>query len=228
MEYNKNGRLISSTVHEGLTLLYRIIFDYKNDKVVKETWRYAVTNDIYDIVVLTYNKNGSLVRNGSIIQSYYTVYTYYPNGGLKSWVFYRDGLPLQQGEYTYDDKFKNPFTTITGLDYYFMYYTSGFWIGIGKKWYSSEKISFWDGSAWAIYYDLDPSKTIWDGGAQNYPLQADYTDKATGDHFLNTFTYENCNGKSAKAAVTDQFRAYKSTIFTKRIHQKMYLRNLLY
>src|SRR6188508_2765123 len=39
MEYNKQGKLISSRVYDGATLLAIITFVYQNNKVVQETWR---------------------------------------------------------------------------------------------------------------------------------------------------------------------------------------------
>ena len=93
MEYNKQGKLITSRVYDGAALLYIISFDYKNNKIVQENWRDAVTNDIYDILYLSYNKKGELTRNESVIMDFYVDYRYYTNGSLESWEYFSGGSP---------------------------------------------------------------------------------------------------------------------------------------
>ncbi|HSU51764.1 MAG TPA: hypothetical protein VLJ41_14265, partial [Segetibacter sp.] len=63
MKYDSENKLIGSTVYEGETLVYIINFVYDKKQLVKEIWRDATTNDIYDEVFLTYDKKGNLIRN---------------------------------------------------------------------------------------------------------------------------------------------------------------------
>ena len=195
LEYDAGNKLIGSRVYDGKTLLYIINFVYEKKKVVEEIWRDATTQEVYDHVFLTYDKKGNLIRNESFIFDQYTIYTYTSNQSLESWQVFVGGLPVAKAEYTYDDNYKNPFTSISGIEYGFWYANEAFGFGTGKKWYSSEKVTLYDenGSPF-IYYDLDPAKTVWQVGQQHYPLQATYFDKSTEAQIITTFKYKNCNG----------------------------------
>ena len=195
MEYNKQGKLISSRVYDGATLLAIITFVYQNNKVVQETWRDPTTGEIIDDLFLTYNNQGNLIRNESFIQQYFTTYTYTNEGRLESWKYFYAGFPYAQGEYTYDENIKNPFQSLNGVGYAFWYVNSGFGIRSGNRWYSSEKISYFDEDGNPdTYYEQDTSQTVWQVGKQHYPMQVDYFDINTDFPITNTFQYENCDG----------------------------------
>jgi hypothetical protein len=228
MEYDKPGKLIRSKVYDGDRPAYIITFGYRDHKVVTETWRYAWNNEIYDQVNLSYNKKGDLIRNESIAQHYYTLYTWYPDGSLQSWVFYYGGTPLQKGEYKYENNFKNPLSTLTGLDHMFMFANSGFGVGMGKNWFSGEKISYWDGTSWFVYYELGPANAKWDAGAQHYPSQSYYVDKNSGNAFNATFIYENCKGQTEKNSSAGYAAHYQSPATSNTINQKQSAKRLIY
>ena len=107
-----------------------------------------------------------------------------------------------KAEYTYKDEFKNPFLATPGMEYSFIYPNSGFGIGVGKKWYSSEKITLYDDNGDPfIDYEQDPKLTIWQANEHAYPINVDYVDKLGKGHISNTFEYENCEpGLACKAA----------------------------
>jgi hypothetical protein len=218
MEYNKQRKLIASRVYDGETLLYIITFVYEKNKVVQEIWRDAATQEIYDNVFLTYDKKGNLIRNESFIFDLYTTYTYTANRSLESWQVSVGGLPVAKAEYTYDDNYKNPFASLTGIDYLFWYANSGFGVGTGHRWYSSEKVTLYDenGSPF-IYYEQDPAQTVWRVGQQHYPLKADYVDKSTHAQFINTFEYDCNPGQSSKAEGINQKMGTKHNSPVKRI-----------
>lgn len=195
IEYDAKNKLIGSRVYEGETLLYIITFVYDKKKVVEEIWLDAATQEVYDHVFLTYDKKGNLIRNESFIFDQYTVYTYTSNQSLESWQVFVGGLPVAKAEYTYDDNYKNPFNSVSGIEYGFWYANEAFGFATGKKWYSSEKVTLYDeNDSPFIYYELDPAKTVWQVGQQHYPLHATYFDKSTQAQIITTFEYENCNG----------------------------------
>lgn len=193
MNYNNKGKLVSSDYNDGAGSFGHIDFIYKNGKVVKENWYDAATGDLIDEVTYKYNYKGQMTYNESTAGDYQVSYKYFPDGSLSTWIFYTGGQLNQVVEYTYYSRFKNPFRTLKGLDYCFVFSNSGFGIGTGERWYSSEKVTLYDENGIAsIYYEQVPRLTKWEAGDQGLPTLADYTDKSTGLHITNSFAYENC------------------------------------
>ncbi|MEJ7737200.1 MAG: hypothetical protein WKF97_07225 [Chitinophagaceae bacterium] len=195
MEYDVHKKLIGSKAYVGGVLLYVIKFLYdNNNRIIEEVWRDATTNAIYDHLIQTYDSKGDLVRSESDVLDYYCINTYSSDRALISWKFFGGGMPLQMGEYSYYDDFKNPFLSLAGLDYNFFYGNTGFGIKLGKRWYSNEKITRYDEAGNpTVLYEQDPSKTTWTGGQQHYPQQVKYITFGTNETILNTFDYENCS-----------------------------------
>jgi hypothetical protein len=200
MEYSLQKKLIASKVYEGENLLYTISFMYEKNRIVKEVWLDATTQEIYDEKIFTYDQKGNLIRSESFIMEAAVVNTYSENGSLLSWQLFDFGLPTVKAEYTYDSNYKNPYNSIKGVDYQFWYTNSAFGFGTGNRWYSSEKVTLYDNNSEpVILYEQDPAKTVWQIGKQHYPLQANYSLKGSDDFVLNTFSYENCDSnKPAK------------------------------
>jgi hypothetical protein len=173
--------------------VYTIRFIYQNDKVAREKWYDAATNELVDDIHYSYNRRGEMTRGESFLLSYYTVYTYTYKGSLESWQIFSDGLPQSKAEYKYTTPYKNPFLSLKGMDYCFPYTNSNFGIGLGKTWYSSEKVTLYDETgAPYTYYEQKDGKTVWQIGDQNTPIFVDYTDGLSGLHITNGFEYENC------------------------------------
>ena len=193
MEYNKQGKLVASKYYIEETLSYTIDFAYKNNRVVQETWRDAATGEIADDIFLTYNTLGNLIRNESASLDYYVDYTYNKDGSLESWKFFAGGLFGASGEYTYEKNIKNPFKSLAGMDYAFWYINSGFSIGNGQRWYTTEKVSLPDENGEPfVYYENDAAETVAHVGKQQYPLSVDYYDTNTELPIIASFEYENC------------------------------------
>lgn len=197
MKYDVNGKMKSAEEYFGGTLSYTVKFVHQMNRVVKEIWYVGNTNTEDDEVTNTYNHRGEMIKNESMNYDYYTLYTYYPDGELKSWTFYVDGEPLQRLDYTsYDSHYKDPFLSAKGIEYTFAYgasgqysYTTSIW-PTGKKWTDYDE----NGNP-TVYYDFNPKKTVWHLAQENYPQLVDYTDKLSGKHFLDIFDYENCSGE---------------------------------
>ncbi len=193
LEYDSNRRLKKAKVYEAGVLIHTIDFIYKKGNVVKEIWYAGNTSDVFDEVTYTYNQKGQMISGESVANDYKAINTYTHRGDLKSWQIFTGGLPQAKGEYIYRDEFKNPYSSAPGVEYSFPYTNAAF--GTGKRWYSSEKITIYDENGNpVILYDQDPLKTVWQGGPQNLPLQADYVDKLSGGAIINAFEYENCPG----------------------------------
>ena len=213
MEYNEQGKLISSRVYEEENLLYIITFVYEKNRVVQEIWRDAITGEITDELFLTYDQKGNLVRNESIVFDFYVIHTYTNDGRLESWKYFLAGLPAIKAEYTYEQNIKNPYQSLKGVDYTFWYANAGFGIGTGTRWYSSERVSFYDENGnIEVYYEQDPTQTVWQVGKQHFPLHADYFNLNTELPVTNTFQYENCDGgqPSTTARINQNIRSRHS------------------
>ncbi|MEP7376577.1 MAG: hypothetical protein ABI675_24480 [Chitinophagaceae bacterium] len=216
MAYYHDGRMKMAGAYVDGELLNTIFFVYKNDKVVKEIWYLGNTQEVDDVVVNTYNKKGQIIKNESLNYDYYTLNTYTPQGDLKSWLFFVGGKPAQKGEYTFNKEIKNPLRSARpGIGYSFAWANSAF--GAGDRWYSSERMMFYDESGnTSISYDLNPRKTEWTSGEHNYPLLAGYTDILTGGSIINSFKYENCNGKNNDYESKAQRTGISNKIFSER------------
>ncbi len=204
MQYYKNRRMKMAGAYANGELINTVLFVYKNNKVVKEIWYQGDTKVVDDVVINTYNNKGQLIKNESLNYDYYTLNTYTQHGDLKSWLFFVGGQAVQKGEYTFNKEIKNPLRSARpGIEYSFAWANSAF--GAGNRWYSSEKMIFYDESGnSSTSYDLDPQKTKWTRGANNYPLLANYVDILTGGSVINSFKYENCEGKNDKQASKTQ------------------------
>lgn len=215
LEYNAQKKISGSKVYDGDSLVYIITLIYKNNKVAEEIWEYATTKEMYDHVFLTYGDNGKLLHSESFILVYAVDYTYYADRSLKSWFIVDHGIYISKGEYTYEDDYKNPETSISGVDYLFWYSNSGFGPAAGSKWYTSERITVYDENNHPIVlYEQDAKKTVWHMGQPAYPLQVDYIDKLTGTPIFNTFEYEACNTNvSIQSARVNTFSANKGSSF---------------
>ncbi|MFM9910185.1 MAG: hypothetical protein ACKVOW_12585 [Chitinophagaceae bacterium] len=194
IEYDNKKKLKTARAYDGATLMNTIQFIYQKNKVIKEIWYAGNTNQVDDEVNYVFNQKGQMIYNESISFGYSVTYTYYENGNLKSWFYYEGGLPNSKAEYTYRNKFNNPFNARPGIFYSFAWANAAF--GTGENWYSSEKITLYDelGNP-SVYYDQNPKKTVWQVGEKKYPLKATYVDALSGGIITNSFEYENCSEK---------------------------------
>ena len=200
MEYGAGNKMKTARAYDGSTLTNTIQFVYQNNKIVKELWYVGASMVLDDEVTITRNAKGEIIKTESQALNYVVLHTYSSKGNVTSWSYYVGGGLLQKAEYTYNDNYKSPFRSATGIEYAFPYANSGF--AFMPDWYSSEKITIYDqNGVGSVYYDLDPSKTIWTPGRQKYPLQANYYNQMNTLTIKNTFSYENCvPGDHAKTA----------------------------
>jgi hypothetical protein len=200
MEYGAGNKLMVARVYDGGSLTYTIKFIYQNNKIVKELWYEGATQVLVDEVTITRNAKGEIIKTQSPAFNNIVLYTHDSKGNVTSWSYFEGGIILQKGDYTYDSNTKDPYLSASGIDYAFPYANSGF--VFMPNWYSSEKITLYDQNGVpTVYYDLDPTKTVWTLGRQNYPLQATYYNQFNTLTTTNTFSYENCGpGGHAKTA----------------------------
>lgn len=72
MEYNEKNLMSKARAYVGADY-YDLVFTYDNDKLVKETWYFPGTMDVYDNYVNTYNDKGQLIKRDD---PPYEVYTF--------------------------------------------------------------------------------------------------------------------------------------------------------
>ena len=191
MYYDANGKLKAADMYLGADLLFNIHFLRNNNRIVKETWYVANTEIIDDIVEYTYNDRGQMLKNQSLNYDYYTEYTYAQDGELKSWFFVLGGLPNAKAEYESGGHYKNPLLSAAGLEHEFAYANAGAFKR--RWWYGKEKVTLFDENGDPfVYYDSNPSQTVWTAGQQGYPQIAVYPVLGTDATITTSFEYENC------------------------------------
>ncbi len=204
MEYDAEGTLEIARGYDGTDLVYKIHFFYSHNRVTKELWYDGNSNVLVDDIRYTYDRKGQIIKWESILSGYYTENVYTPNGDLESWTVSDGGIPVVSGHYIYDNHYKSPLRGGTpGVEHNFPYSNSTF--GLGKWWYSSERIMVYDefGTA-SVYYDHDPAQTQWHT-ANNVNLEfVDYVDRQSGIHSSVGFEFENCKdgGGNKKSPAT--------------------------
>ena len=115
MEYDENNIMSKARFYITPEEFYDIVLTYENDKLVKETWYYPGTMDVFDYYINTYNNEGQLVKRDEPLFELYTLFYYYDDGNFKgNEIFYQGNLYVGY-EFEYSKKIKNPFATVTGL-----------------------------------------------------------------------------------------------------------------
>jgi len=193
LERNSAGRLLKANCYDASGTLINIIkFTYKGNDAVKDTWYDPVTNEVVDELVYTRNHRGKIIKAVSEIGDYYTVFTYTPDGdNLKRWKYFVGGVATFQGDYTYLNPYKNPFSAVRGLDYGFAFLNSPFY---NNKLYStSEQFSYFDENGnLVIDSDQDPAKTVATANSKNFVVTSDFYNILSDDYVHFVFDYENC------------------------------------
>ncbi|MEI9908774.1 MAG: hypothetical protein WDO71_03350 [Bacteroidota bacterium] len=173
--------------------------------MVKEIWYSGNTKEVADIVYYTYNRKGQMTKGESINNDYYTTNTYTAKGDLAGWKLHISGSLFATADYTYYSHYRNPLKLTPGVDYSFPYANAAF--GTTDRWYSSEKITYYDENGVAsVYYDQDPRQTKWQMAFQNYPSYVGYVDKLSRTPCLLLL-----NSKIVAAATTIIHRTIKQT-----------------
>ena len=205
-QYNAKGQLTGSEWNYEGELITTIKFTYKNDRIVKETWYYAGTNDIYDETWYTYDRKGQIVRDESFLNDWYSTTKYSPEGNVLSGDLFFGGSPYFSYYYSYTRPVKNPNKATPGIPYFFPYYTPTY--ASSKFYNAAEKEVFYeeDGTP-VVMFDYDPRKTIWQVSSHNYARSVDCYDKLSGDWFNYSFEFENCgsdhSGSQTHKSATD-------------------------
>jgi hypothetical protein len=196
--YDANGRLVGSEWNYEGSLITTIEFTYQNGRIVKESWYWAGTTDLYDEIWFTYNARGQIVKNESFVNDWYAETKYAPDGSVLSGEIIFGGSPYFSFYYTYNRPVKNPYLAVTGIDMFFPYYTPSAFSSKFRHAAEKEIIYDFDGSP-LVMFDYDPAKTTWEVGGQNYALSNDCYDPLSNGWYNYSFEYENCgsdNGPS--------------------------------
>ncbi len=203
MEYNTNGTMKRALYYFDDDLVNTIDFVYEDNRIVMEIWRDALTNDIIDEVVNTYNQRGLIVKSVSPAYDYEVLYDHDQKGNVTRWRFIGGGSIQQQGEYTYEKPIRNPLRTVDGLAYQFGYANGAAFSG--PDWYTSERITLFDENGDpSVFYDLDPAATEFVSRPGNMPSQGTYTDLLTQLPNVARFEYNACgNDFNQKTARSD-------------------------
>ncbi len=190
--YDSRGRLIKSVHTLNGEIVFTIHFLYRRNRVEKCIFYYAATSDIMDEVFISYDSRGRLVKSESFMNDYVENVTYSHQGNIVSDILLFGGAPYFAAYYAYNQRYKNPYLAVDGIDFGFPYYQ--FALNFQNQWrYASEKLVLYDENGVpSVLYDYDPQQTNWEAGPQSYPASATHFDLISESWNPYTFEYENC------------------------------------
>jgi hypothetical protein len=193
-KYDRTGRLSGSAWHLDGELMNTIVFTYKRNKVIKETWYVGNTKDVFDEIRYTYNAQGWIVKSESFLNDWYSVTKYSWAGNVLSVDLAFGGSPVYTAIMKYDRPAKNPYLSVPGIPHFFTYYTP---TSFASKWHASaiKEIAYdIDGTA-IVSFDYDPARTIWELSRKNNVLSTTYYDRLSESWFNYSFDYADCDAR---------------------------------
>ncbi len=196
MQYDNKGKLITGTLSYDNITVYDVVFEYENDRIVKEVIYEPGTSIIADYTVSTYNQKGQIVKRESPPFNLYATFTYDAVGNvITDDVYLIDNDHFYFGiAFQYNMPFKEPKSARPGMPPFSWWWldelTSPF-LPNGRDEFAGDDF----GERFQIY-DEDPSLTVINSAAQNLAADRLSIDNFFGGQFYSSWLYENCGGKN--------------------------------
>ena len=198
MKYNKNNLMSKAKASIRFEpnvpeREFDLVFTYHNDKLVKETWYYPGTKDVYDYYINTYNKNGQLIKRDNPPVEQYCLFHYDNAGNCKIIEIYNYDKTLYVGyKMEYSRKYKNPFASVTGLPvtWFFTDDLTGPYMSTGIKQYINDE----NGNR-VVTYQWKSEETEIKTGPHHYPIYQNSRDVISDTWSAQVWKYESYNRK---------------------------------
>ncbi|MGZ8550130.1 MAG: hypothetical protein ACXWV2_05690 [Chitinophagaceae bacterium] len=196
MQYDSWDRLSKGTLSYDDVTVYDFVFEYKHNRIVKETYYEQGTSVVYDEVTNTYNWKGQIIKRDDPPFDYYATFEYDIFGNLtKSEARTSGGELVTREEYKYRKSTRDPSTARPGLPYsfwYLIYLEAGPFV----DWTRDVFIGDGAGGEFKVY-DENPEKTVITRTAKNLASSRLTFDEIAGIEYHQYWEYENCGGKNA-------------------------------
>ena len=191
MQYDSWGRLIKGTISYDDVTVYDFVFEYKHNRIVKETYYEQGTSVVYDQVTNTYNWKGQIIKRDDPPFDYYATFEYDIFGNLtRAEARTSNGDLVQREEYKYRKPTRDPATARPGLPFsfwYLIYLESGPFV----DW--TRDVFIGDGAGGEfIVYDENPDKTVVTSTSKHLAGSRSTFDEIAGIEYYQYWNYENC------------------------------------
>lgn len=191
MEYNDRKILSKAKFFESDTSYFDIAFEYRNGKIVKETWYKGGTNSVAKVFTNIYDERGLMVRRDDPDEGYYVIFQYDSFGNnIVNEVWGTDGRIIVRIEYTFTKPVRNALTAIPGVPYGF-YWTNQVFSKLQET-ATDLYLPDENGNLTKIF-DRDPNKTILIINAHDYPVFQNHYDQINNTWDEQNWEYENCD-----------------------------------
>jgi len=167
---------------------FDVKYQYQGNKLVRETWYAAGTNNIVDDIVNTYNSRDQIIKRRSIPKNIYCTFAYDLLGNNTLVNFYIDDALYLKEEYTHQRYNRNPLTSLDGIPVILPYYD----FVISNWWETSQKWTVYDEAGATVIIDLDPKTAVMKLGPQHFLKSVSNFDRAIQQYTKAVFEYENC------------------------------------
>lgn len=199
MQYDAKGRLVAGTQSYDGADPVDVVFEYENNRIVKESYYETGTDNLVDLVINTFNLKGQLVKRDGPLYEIYCIFEYDAVGNCTmNEVRLYDGYFIFRNEFKYGNPAKDPSTVRPGMPPF-----NWWWINEVSSPNAPLEIDQYvdDGIGGEFKaYDEDPDKTIITTASQNLVGSRLTWDDAFGIEYYQYWEYENCGGKSVSSA----------------------------
>lgn len=188
--YDLFGRLKTGHGVFGNGFAIDIVYQYKGNRLVKETVYAAGTTNKLNEIATSYNFLGQVIRRGSTMYDEYCTFVYNFIGNNTQVNYYVDGALWMKEEFTYRKKNRNPLLSLEGMPFVVFRYDFVF----SNWWETSDKFTIYEDGVPTVTVDYDPSSAVMDIGQEQYLNSVTNFDLVTQQNTTATFEYENCGG----------------------------------
>jgi len=201
MQYDSKKRFIKGSISYDDITYYPMVFEYENNRIVREITYEPGTTNMIDLVTNTYNNKGQLIRREDAIYDLYTTFTYDAAGNnlISECRFIGSNFLLVRNVFHYDKHIKDAETARPGMSSCNWYFINE----VISPFEPTERDEYWgDGEGGEfLAYDEDPAKTVINPTAQNLAGERLSFDNIFGVEKYHYWVYENCGGKYESASV---------------------------
>lgn len=193
MQYDHWNRLIKGTLSYDDITVYDFVFEYKHNRIVKETYYEQGTSIVYDFVINTYNWKGQIIKRDDPPFDYFATFEYDILGNLtKSEARTSSGELAFREEYSYRKPIRLAASARPGIPFSFWYLTT---IESGPLVDWSRDVFVGDGVGGEFkVYDENPNKTSVTSTSRHFVNTKSTFDEANAIEYYQYWEYENCGG----------------------------------
>lgn len=207
MQYDHKGRLIKGTTSYDDITYYDMVFEYEDNRIVREITYDAGTTNMIDLVTNTYNSKSQLIRREDATYDFYTTFEYDNEGNntINELRYLSSNELVVRMVSRYKKHIKSPFTARPGIAQSFWYIND-----VTSPLVPTERDEYWgDGEGGEfLAFDEDPDKTVINRTIQNLAADRLVFENLSGLEYYQYWEYENCGEKDKYAPAARKSMPY--------------------